>query len=1234
MKLWTALLCGWTLSVNLLSAQTVDAFDPGVNDDVSAVAVQPDGSILMLGNFYLVGGLPRNGIARLNPDGSLDPTFNPGANPALDCFAVQPDGRIIVGGTFTNLTGRACTNLGRLNPDGSLDPSFGTFADKAVTCVMLQPDCKIIVGGVFTNLAGQTCNRIGRINSDGSLDTNFSASADNRVTSLAFQTDGKILVAGNFTNLNGVPVNHIGRLNSDGSFDSSFNSGVNSSVTQIIVQSNNMIIVAGAFTNLAGAPRARIGRLNNDGSIDPSFNPGANNRVLSVALQANGKMILGGSFTTLAGVARNHIGRLNSDGTLDATYNPGANTNVNSIALQADGKIVVAGTFTNLAGASRNFIGRLSNNNSATQSLNFTASSITWTRSGSSPEISNASFEWSTNGTDWTYLADGTWIPGGWQASGLAIPAQASIRASGFVWTSGNFATSASLLQQIAGVPVITLQPADIESVPKTNVTFTATIEGTPPLAYQWQFNGTNLVNSTKIFGATNTSLLLSNVTTTNMGSYALVVTNSSGSVTTRLASLKIVVPTTNDNFSNPFILFGTVYATAIQPDGKVILGGALNGGALFGVKRASFEGLEDLSFTKIGITVYATLVQADRDILVGGAFNFLGRASTNIARLHPDGTFDTNFTNMPNGTVYALAQQPDGKILVAGSFTLFGSQPRSYIGRLNVDGTLDTNFNTAVDSTIYSMALQANGQMIIGGSFTNVNGSVAKSLARLNSDGSLDSTFVAAVNNSVSCVAVQPNGKIIISGPFANLSGLFWNNYLACLNPDGSLDTTFNVAPNSVINTIALQSDGKMFLGGSFSSLSGVTSSQVGLARIKADGSRDNTFAGGVVGTVYSTGIQFDGSLLISGTFGGLFDSNASKSAGGMGRLKNTEAVSQQITYDGSTVTWVRNGPAPECSWVMFDSSFDGTNWTPLGIGIYTNKTWQITGISLPPSTMVRARGYVVCGYHNGSGWMIESRSGPPAFLMNPSGVTNTSAILNGFVTGTPPFTYQWMRDGIMISNINPLITGVQTPSLIIKTLLASWLGNYTLVASNAFGCATSSVATVSVFSPFILKQPVSITTNAGATVSFSIDPIGQAPLYFQWFNGSRPLTNGGNVYGAISPTLTLSNVVSEDTGSYSVLVTNSLGSIPSSVATLLVIDLAGSPPVIVSGSVGLDLVTNGFGFDVTGLEGQTIVVETSTNLIDWQPIFTNAIDSSPLRFHDPGAITNRIGLYRVRLQ
>jgi hypothetical protein len=141
----------------------------------------------------------------------------------------------------------------------------------------------------------------------------------------------------------------------------------------------------------------------------------------------------------LGGYSCRNIGRLNADGTGDSGFDPEANQTVGAVAVQADGKILVGGEFTFLAGQPRNYLGRLTNTESASESLSCSSSTITWLRSGASPEVWRTSFESSTNaGANWANLGEGTRIPGGWQLRGILVPQNSAIRARGFVTGGSN----------------------------------------------------------------------------------------------------------------------------------------------------------------------------------------------------------------------------------------------------------------------------------------------------------------------------------------------------------------------------------------------------------------------------------------------------------------------------------------------------------------------------------------------------------------------------------------------------------------------------------------------------------------------------------------------------------------------------------------------------------------------------------------------------------------------------
>ena len=465
-------------------------FNPGANGTVSAIAVQPDGKILVGGYFTTLGGgltgsIERYYIGRLHADGSVDTSFEPGANNIVSAIAVQPDGKILVGGYFTALGGGEAGTItrnyiGRLNADGTVDTSFDPGADAYVYALAVQPDGKILVGGFFSTLGGGgtgtiTRNYIGRLNADGSIDPSFDPGANRDVVALSVQPEGKILVAGEFTKLGGggtgtTTRNRIGRLNADGSLDQGFNPGANDAVFALAVQPDGKILAGGRFTTVGGGgtgtiTRNRIGRLNADGSCDLTFNPGANGLVTALALQANGKILVAGDFTALGGGStglnpRSHIGRLNANGSIDASFDPGADDDVYALALQADGKILVGGNFDTLGGGgtgitSRHFIGRLTNTDAALQNLTLDVdgTTVTWTRGGSSPEVGRVLCEFSTDGAAYHPLGDATRIPGGWQLTGVSLPKAQSlfIRALGF-YSSGFENGSGSVAESLRAV--------------------------------------------------------------------------------------------------------------------------------------------------------------------------------------------------------------------------------------------------------------------------------------------------------------------------------------------------------------------------------------------------------------------------------------------------------------------------------------------------------------------------------------------------------------------------------------------------------------------------------------------------------------------------------------------------------------------------------------------------------------------------------------------------------------
>ncbi len=348
----------------------------GFDNYVNIFALQSDGKILVGGKFTSYSGITSNRIIRLNSDGSIDNSFitDTGFDHYVYSLTIQPDGKILVGGDFTSYSGVTANYIIRLNSDGSIDNTFvtGTGFNQPVITITLQPNGKILVGGAFTSYSGITSNRIIRLNSDGSIDNTFVTGTgfDFYVYSLTIQSDSKILVGGYFTSYSGVTANYIIRLNSDGSIDNTFvtDTGFDGNIEAIVIQSDSKILVGGVFTTYSGVTANRIIRLNSDGSIDNTFvtGTGFDGNIGTIALQPDDKILVGGQFISYSGVTANYIIRLNSDGSIDNSFVVGSEFNnyVKTIALQSDGKILCGGSFTSYSGVTANYIIRLNSDGS------------------------------------------------------------------------------------------------------------------------------------------------------------------------------------------------------------------------------------------------------------------------------------------------------------------------------------------------------------------------------------------------------------------------------------------------------------------------------------------------------------------------------------------------------------------------------------------------------------------------------------------------------------------------------------------------------------------------------------------------------------------------------------------------------------------------------------------------------------------------------------------------------
>ncbi len=186
-----------------------------------------------------------------------------------------------------------------------------------------------------------------------------------------------------------------------------------------------------------------------------------------------------------------------------------------------------------------------------------------------------------------------------------------------------------------------------------------------------------------------------------------------------------------------------------------------------------------------------------------------------------------------------------------------------------------------------------------------------------------------------------------------------------------------------------------------------------------------------------------------------------------------------------------------------------------------------------------------------------------PPGIGSQPQGqnvAVGGSATLNVSASGTAPLSYQWLFNGNGISD-GGAYSGTATATLAINNAQTANAGNYSVVVTNLVGSVTSAVAVVSVLvPPTMTSQPVSQAVTAGTAASFSATASGSAPLSYQWKLSGVNLANSARMSGATSTALTIASVQAADAGNYTLVVTNAVGVVTSSVAVLTVY----GPPII----------------------------------------------------------------------
>ena len=758
------------------------------NSWVPRIHVLPDDRIFIMGQFGTYNGTPRQNLALLHPDGTLDLSFDGGDGP-LDiidqhdipqAFALLPDGKMVIGGYIGSYNGTPADKLAVLNPDGSLHATLplGSGPNSWVRSIIpIGTEGDILIGGDFDTINGEPHHSVARLDAnDLSIDPGFDAgisAVPTSITQLIEQPDGRILVAGGFADFHGAPFRNLVRLEADGSIDPTFQPGTgpSSTVKAMRLLPNGQIMIAGEFTQYDGTEQHTVARLNTNGTLDAGFDPGigvdanAMYKVNTIEMMPDGKVVVAGFFQSFGGSWTDRLVQLNTDGSVAATYdNMLVNyEEIHDIAVQSDGRLLIESYNQLYDGSGRSGFMRLNTDTSV----------------------------------------DSTFNPG----TGFNYPVKAiAAGPNGRVVVGGHFSTFNNTAQ--SALAVLT---ADGDLYPSFNMA---------PF-----FSGYDNVTVHACIVQPDDKILI--------GGLFGQMPNAPGHSIARLEA---------DGSIDATFITGSgvgginvqVMALALQPDGKILVGGHFtnyNGVTRNRILRINSDGTLDTDFDALdgpNADVKGIALRTDGKFYIWGYFtSFNGTPRQRMALLNTDGSLDADFDPGvgPDDPIEILLALPNNAVMVGGQFQNWSGGPASYMVRLNGDGSVDGTFNivgSGPNARINSFLQEQDGYILFAGEFTTYNGTTCNGIGRMNADGNLDPSFNSGAGTpGIVTMVVQPNGHILIGGGFLSYDGT-GRNRIARITSD--ISTGFHAADASMMTATPNPTSGVFTIIGPFSPSSLIT--------------------------------------------------------------------------------------------------------------------------------------------------------------------------------------------------------------------------------------------------------------------------------------------------------------------------------------------------------------------------------------------------------------------------
>ena len=763
-------------------------------------------------------------------------------------------------------------------------------------------------------------------------------------------------------------------------------------------------------------------------------------------------------------------------------------------------------------------------------------------------------------------------------------------------------ATSTAAALTVILPPAITSQPAPQTQAVGSTATFSVSDGGTAPVSYFWLKNGAAIANGTKYSGVNSTSLSIATLATTDAGNYSVIVSNLAGSITSSAAALTVVSsPTITTPPANVSVVAGgnasfTVTAAGSTPlyyhwlknstplaDGGNVSGSAtatLNLSAVTAADVASYSVTVSNSLGSV-TSPAATLTVAIPPAIVTPPASATVLAGSNIS-----------FTVTASGTAPLYYQWFKNTVAISGATsTTLALTSVSATAAANYSVTVTNAVGTATSGSATLTVLAPPAITSPPANVTVVQGNpasfsvTASGTAPLTFQWLKNGTFILGATASVlTLAAVTTNDAGSYSVLVTNLVGSLASSSatLTVVVPPGIVtppvsassivgsNVSFTVTASGTLPlTYQWQKNGSNLANGG--NVSGATTATLNLTGISAtDAASYSVVVGNSAGTATSSAATLTVQLPPA-----IVTQPASQFA----------ALGSNVVL---SVTASGNGPL-NYQWFNAGGALaDSGNLTGATSNILTITTLMTNEVGAYFVVVSNAFGSVTSASAN------ISVNASPIITSQPAGqfvAVGSNAVLTVTASGTGPFTYQWLKNGAKLANSGSL-SGATSNTLMLTKVSSKASGSYAVVIKNVYGSATSTTAALAVLTPpkiktslrikpvpHIAAAPAGNLAKAGTNIVFSITATGSAPLSYQWFKDGTALTDGGTVSGVTTNVLKITALTTNDSGVYSVSVSNPVGSVTSG-TTLIVVD----PPVITTPPASQSVViSNAVSFSVS---------------------------------------------------